>query len=780
MKVASKISIVFFVTVLLLAGSVLPFAYITQKRDLEEAIFNHLSATLRSRVLHVETFLDLQKRATVQLSQSMVLRNLLSADEKDAAYPHKLDIAVKRLQHTKGACKYLYEVFILNANGSIAASSNRDEIGLDRSGDAYFLGAKAGPYIKDVYFLKTMQKGAIAISAPITASKTGKFLGVVVSRLNLDMLNRIAADRTGLGETGEIYILNEDGYMITPSRFMEDTFLTVRGGARFTEEKLNVTEEHGDERHEHHEHHEHLGYPGPHEHSVRFGCKPLVYINYRGVKVLGVHAHISEMPWVLVAEIDEKEALAPLGRLRWIFILITLFISALGLLMGRFISEIIAKPIRKLFEGTEIVGKGDLDHKVGTSAKDEIGQFSRAFDIMTDNLKKTTTSVHNLNREIERRRKIQQKLQETTEQLKAILDGSPDLIMQLDTDMNILWANKAAIRRNPDAVGQPCYKAFKGRVDPCPSCPAKRSIDTGHIEKEVLPPESTDAATEEWWEDIGVPIKEDDGSIRSVIWIGRDVTETKKAEKELQSAYHDLKETQKQLIQSAKMGAVGMLAGGVAHEVKNPLGIIMQCINYLEKATGADKKKQSEILSIGRKAVIRADKIVHGLLNFSKPAPLELKPCGMEDVLQTSLELVGQQLKLKGVKIIQDFAPGLPLVMIDENQIRQVFLNIFLNALQAMPEGGELTTRIYTRKLTETKDLIGSKEEDFMKIGDRILVCEIENTGSGISEDKLSKVFDPFFTTREPGEGTGLGLTITRSIVERHNGVIEMESKEDR
>ncbi|RKY41951.1 MAG: hypothetical protein DRP85_04405 [Candidatus Makaraimicrobium thalassicum] len=251
-----------------------------------------------------------------------------------------------------------------------------------------------------------------------------------------------------------------------------------------------------------------------------------------------------------------------------------------------------------------------------------------------------------------------------------------------------------------------------------------------------------------------------------------------KAEQKLQTAYNEVRETQKRLIQSAKMAAVGQFASGVAHEVKNPLSIIVQGIDYLERESIPANKDQAEVLKMIKEAVVRADKIVRRLLDFSSPHPLRLVPYEVTEVMRASFRMMKKQLALMKIKVTEDFTAGLPLIMIDEEQMKQVFINIILNSLHAMPEGGEITARIYAKDLTEVGNGIGRRASDLFKVGSSVLICEIKDTGLGIPGDELSKVSDPFFTTRFSQGGTGLGLTITRSIVERHGGIINIESKE--
>ncbi len=249
---------------------------------------------------------------------------------------------------------------------------------------------------------------------------------------------------------------------------------------------------------------------------------------------------------------------------------------------------------------------------------------------------------------------------------------------------------------------------------------------------------------------------------------------------ELERAYQELRRTQAMLVQAGKMTAVGQLASGIAHEVKNPLNIILQSVNYLEPELTARGGQAVEILQVIREAVVTADKIIRGLLDFSKPAPLELKRSSLDSVLDASLMLVQNQLSARRVRLVKQVAANLPPVMLDENQMQQVFINLFLNALHAMPNGGELVIRAAARVLTESGMVIGVRATDIFKLGETVLVCDIEDTGSGIPRDVLHKVFNPFFTTKPPGEGVGLGLPITAAIVEGHRGLIRLESEEGR
>lgn len=249
---------------------------------------------------------------------------------------------------------------------------------------------------------------------------------------------------------------------------------------------------------------------------------------------------------------------------------------------------------------------------------------------------------------------------------------------------------------------------------------------------------------------------------------------------ELAQAYQELQHAHAMLVQAEKMAAVGQLASGIAHEVKNPLGIILNGVSYLEMSLGSQNgdSQAAEVIQMIKEAVQRSDKLIRGLLDFSRPAPLELKPGQISHVITSSLELVQKQLTVKNIDVSVDIDPTLPQVLLDENQMKQVFINMILNAFQAMPNGGTLSIQASLKTLTEVGGKVGSRATDVFQRGQTVLVCEVRDTGTGIPKELLSKIFEPFFTTKPPGQGTGLGLAITVGIIERHRGAMEIQSQE--
>ncbi|MEE8075874.1 MAG: PAS domain S-box protein, partial [Candidatus Binatia bacterium] len=251
------------------------------------------------------------------------------------------------------------------------------------------------------------------------------------------------------------------------------------------------------------------------------------------------------------------------------------------------------------------------------------------------------------------------------------------------------------------------------------------------------------------------------------------------AELERKRAEEELKAAQLQLIQSEKLESVGRLAAGVAHEVKNPLAIILQGLAYLSHAPStADDDKVAMVLQKMDNAVKRADRVIGEMLDFSAQRAGDVRPTDVNAVLEQSLLLVKHELVKAHVPVVKKLGQDLPPLMLDRHKIEQVFVNLFLNAIKAMPEGGTLTVKTYATPPTEFGSDVGRRKTDQFRIGETLVVAEVLDTGTGIPTEKLDRVFDPFFTIKPTGEGTGLGLTVTRKIIELHGGKIDIRNRQ--
>ncbi|MDD5173795.1 MAG: ATP-binding protein [Candidatus Omnitrophica bacterium] len=253
------------------------------------------------------------------------------------------------------------------------------------------------------------------------------------------------------------------------------------------------------------------------------------------------------------------------------------------------------------------------------------------------------------------------------------------------------------------------------------------------------------------------------------------------AEDELRNALIKLKETQSELIQSEKMQIMGQLASGVAHEVRNPLGIILQGVEYLESEIANKSDDITEVMSHIKESIGRANSIISLLYNFSRASNLELQRTGVFPILKDALNLIMAKLKYSNIEVIIDKGNNLPEVLVDKNNIEQVFVNLFMNAFQAMQDkGGKLTIRVYGKSLDASSRGVGIKKSDVFRPDEKAVIVEIEDTGVGITEENMKRLFTPFFTTKKRGEGVGLGLVLSQNIITMHRGLIDITSVPDK
>lgn len=224
--------------------------------------------------------------------------------------------------------------------------------------------------------------------------------------------------------------------------------------------------------------------------------------------------------------------------------------------------------------------------------------------------------------------------------------------------------------------------------------------------------------------------------------------------------YGDLSERQQlegQLVQSEKMAAIGQLAAGIAHELRNPLAIVMNVLYDLRALVDAGNPEVGEDLRIAEEEIGRAQSIIKNLLEFSRESGVELERVDVNDFVERTLALMQKYMEDNGVQVTVDLQP-IPACVANSNAIRQILLNLITNAVQAMPDGGALLLRTFRNRF------------------DRICL-EVHDTGVGIPKQNLHDIFNPFFTTKAPGQGTGLGLSVVHSIVKRYRGEITVTSE---
>ncbi len=332
-------------------------------------------------------------------------------------------------------------------------------------------------------------------------------------------------------------------------------------------------------------------------------------------------------------------------------------------------------------------------------------------------------------------------IEETTEYLENLLENANDVIYTLDTEQRFTYVNskiEAWGYRKDDLIGRPYLallsKRHRGKR-------LKNTLDIGA--KQVYEVEVVTRTGEPRAVMVSVsPLHGVEGEILGVLGIARDMTETKKLEQQIRN--------------SEKLASVGKLAAGVAHEINNPLGGILNCLYNLRKGA-LSSSRQEEYWSSMEDGVRRVQKIVRQLLDFSQQHEPTFALTDINHIVDRVLVLTTHLFAPNKIILETGFGQGLPNVMVDRHMIEQVLTNLILNAVQAMQQGGVLTIRT--------------------SVVEGICLIEVRDTGSGIPPAILQRIFDPFFTTKREGEGTGLGLSVSLGIVERHGGKILVDSE---
>ena len=342
---------------------------------------------------------------------------------------------------------------------------------------------------------------------------------------------------------------------------------------------------------------------------------------------------------------------------------------------------------------------------------------------------------------ITEKKRLEEMIQESKNKLQTLFDSITDHITVVDKNYNIVMANRmvaSSIDERPEnLIGKKCYEIYSEKKTPCVNCVLKRTIESE--KPEFLERRVGDRVLQFW----GYPMFDLKNRLQYVIEYVKDVT--------------DQKNLEKKLIQSEKLATIGLLASGVAHELRNPLNIIETARYYLSEILPKEDEDVHSKLLIIKKSVTRASNIINNLLEFSRHSSKDREPVEINNLIDKTLSLIGKDLSSHNIMVIKNYGK-IPRAYFNVDSLKQVFLNIIINAIQAMPEGGEL--RIQTQFVSENT-----------------LQIQFSDTGQGISEENLMHVFTPFFTTKEVGKGTGLGMYVSHSIIQREGGDISVKSQ---
>ncbi|MGD9018453.1 MAG: PAS domain S-box protein, partial [Desulfobacterales bacterium] len=365
--------------------------------------------------------------------------------------------------------------------------------------------------------------------------------------------------------------------------------------------------------------------------------------------------------------------------------------------------------------------------------------------------------IHDISEEVNA-----QKAQKATESLlHSVFDSSPDLMLLIDRDLRIVlsnWKGREFVPLSKRGHRPRCHQVFMNRQTPCDPCLALEVFKTGapKIYERFNPNPAVGHI-----EVHAYPVLDDRGNVALVAEHVRDINNRKAAEREKAVL-------RSKLYQAQRMESIGTLAGGIAHDFNNILMAILGNVSLM-KAEIQTGSAVTESLDHLEDYVRRGSELTRQLLGFARGGKYEVTPSNLGDILAKSTDMFGRT--RKDIRIDVEQAPDVVSVDIDRGQIDQVFLNILLNAGQAMPDGGDIFVRI------RNVDLNDAYCAPYGVVPGTYARVSITDTGIGMDEKTKDRIFDPFFTTKGIGEGTGLGLASAYGIVKNHGGIINVYSE---
>ena len=687
-----------------------------------------LSTWLQERIVDIGV-LSTNKSLEVSFSNLLYLRKAfhtigrMKESEIGKVYYKRLS---EYLGELKGKFIYCDEISILDVeNGEIVISTNESNIGLVDFDYKYYLNVleNQGIPFKDIHYSDYTKQigmtifGTMKITDPITMEETEVINGIVLIRVNTkDSIEQLIQDWPNRGETGETLLVRREGdklIFLNNTRHLSDTALKMSIPVKSVVPESFMLD------------------------AMEEGI--MEAFDYRGVGVLLAFRYIPQLKWGLIVKQDTSEAFMPIMELKNQVITLAIVSVVIIVIIVFILAHGITHPILQLVQGANAIGKGILGHRILIKSRDEVGILASEFNRMAEKLEESYAGLE------QKIRQRTEQLRESEEKYRESINLANDAIFTIDADLaSIVDSNKKA----EEITGYSRHELSKKKIwEIVPEYDRDRTkqlwttiseagsgmldnIDCQHIDGR-LTPTSISASVIEY------------GKKKTIQWICRDITERKRMEL--------------QLIQAERLAAVGELAAGVAHEVNNPLGGLQNFVKMMKKEPG-NTSQNLEFLDLMSEGLQRIEVIIKQLMAFSRPYSTHMSNHSLNEIVESSLRFVDHRIKEQGIRLEKVLSPELPDIYGDADNISQVIINIIVNALDSMSSGGNL--------------IIKTGYCDHQPSNIQVAITD---SGIGIREEILKKIFNPFFTTKEMG--SGLGLAISKRIMDDHNGNILVESK---
>jgi len=689
-------------------------AYQTGRRIIEQTSINHLISTNILKSNELNRWIAGTRNSIQELAQRPLVRqDTIPLKSHDVANSEFLKVKENLIaEHLLPRLQYgdFSELFILcPIHGIVMASTDRRQEGKYHNTQAYFIEGKKQTYIQSVYYSQGLEQAAMTIGTPIL-DRQGNLIAVLAGRLDLGELSRIISTRSGESRTEDTYLVNQFNFFVTEPRFGRNYALKKAVRTEGVDAGLAGTD------------------------GVGF------YRDYRGEAVIGAYKWLPQYRMCILTELNQSEAYAPIIQFGWILISVTALTALTVALLAIFFSRTLTRPIQKLAEGAEEIGRGNLDHVVGTTASDEIGELSRAFDRMTQELKKTTVSRDALLRE----RNFSD----------SVINSLPGIFYLFDEKGHFIrWnQNFEKVTEYPTEVIPEInpLDLFSGEDKNRVAEKIQNVFIAGEDLVEADLVSRSGKRTPYFLTGRNVSI----GEIKLLIGTGLDITERRLAEARLKRVHEELQRSNRELEQFAYVAS---------HDLQEPLRMVSSYTQLLARRY-EDKLDQDarDFIHYAVDGATRMQQLIQDLLTFSRVATRGQPSTRIhaQNVLENAISNLQTVITETGAQITHD---ALPEVYADRTQLVQVFQNLIGNAIKFRKSGESPRVHISSEK-------IGAE-----------WVFSVQDNGIGINPKYFDRIFVIFqrLHTRETYPGTGIGLALCKRIVERHGGRIWVESQPD-
>jgi PAS domain S-box-containing protein len=729
-KITTKLTLVFvlFAAVLLLALSVPAYLY-SRNVLLDAALTERISTSLEKQTAlrvwvedHKQQLSIAANARHIQTDLAMFIRTQSSSNQAQALH----ETLRKDLVEWSGPERQLLSLMLIDAqSGQVLVSTRAGDEGKDVQDQAYYIQGRQALYVENPFLDPLDQIASMLISAPVYSTDGKTLLGVMVGRLNMASMTEIIQRRSGLNRSDDAFLINSAAILVTLPRFSEN-MPVLQSGFRTAAVDSCLAHNNG----------------------------TLEALDYRGVPAIIVYHWLPDYQLCLIVKIDQEEAYADSRSLGGIMALTGIAILLLGSVIAWQVARSIARPILVLEHGAGQLGQGNLNYRIENESRDEVGSLGRAFNQMAADIASKEAQLHEWSVELEQR--VQQRTQElhqSEDRYRMLSETSPDMIFVLDLQSRVQYVNTLGASMFGttalEATGQPAAQLFPPDMLAELTAGLKNVIETG--EPFAMQSELVTLTGARWLDTKWVALRDPQGQVNALMGVSRDVTEARQSAQALSQKALELQRSNSELERFAYVAS---------HDLQEPLRMVSSYLQLLERRYKEKLDGDAlEFIAYAVDGAARMKLLINDLLTYSR-----IGSCGKEFALTDCEKVLANVLKNLQVAIQETGAQithtPLPAVMADGGQLEQLFQNLIGNALKFH---GPHTPEIQVGAV----------------LLDGVWRFSIADNGVGIEPQYFDRIFIIFqrLHTREEYDGTGIGLAVSKRIVERHGGQIWIESQ---